>query len=54
MPKEASKHFGEKLRPFLKAIVTSDPNLNYENMNDLPNEIKRAIITHKGKLTPPF
>jgi len=25
MPKEASNHFGEKLFPFAKAVVNSDP-----------------------------
>jgi alpha-aminoadipic semialdehyde synthase len=30
MPKEASNHFGEKLMPFVKAIVNSDPTLPFD------------------------
>jgi alpha-aminoadipic semialdehyde synthase len=30
MPKEASMHFGDKLKPFLKDIVYSNPHLDYE------------------------
>lgn len=54
MPKEASNHFGEKLYPFIKAVALSDSSLPYEEMNDLPLEIKNAIICAHGKLTPPY
>jgi alpha-aminoadipic semialdehyde synthase len=54
MPKEASNHFGEKLFPFVKAIVNSNPELPFEEMNDVPNEIRRAIICCHGKLTPTY
>jgi hypothetical protein len=30
MPKEASNHFGEKLLPFAKAVVLSDPSKPYD------------------------
>lgn len=54
MPKEASNHFGEKLFPFAKAVVNSDPTLPYEQINDIPPEIKNAIICAHGELTPPY
>ncbi len=54
MPKEASNHFGEKLFPFVKAVTYSNPNLPFEEMNDLPNEIRNAIICCHGKLTPNY
>jgi alpha-aminoadipic semialdehyde synthase len=54
MPKEASNHFGEKLMPFVKAVALSDPNLPIEEMNDVPPEIKKAIICCHGKLTPNY
>ena len=54
MPKEASNHFGEKLYPFIKAVALSDINKGYEEMDDIPLEIKNATICHQGKLTPPF
>lgn len=48
MPKEASNHFGEKLFPFAKAVASSDPTKPYEEMNDLPPEIKKAVICAHG------
>ena len=30
MPKEASNHFGEKLMPFVKAIVNSNSSLPFD------------------------
>lgn len=54
MPKEASNHFGERLLPFLKQIVMSDPSKKFEEIDDLPGEIKNAIICVHGQLTPPY
>eukprot|EP00347_Sterkiella_histriomuscorum_P023953 403332813 len=54
MPKEASNHFGEKLLPFVKQVVNSDPNLPFEEQNDLPPEIRNAVICAHGKLTPAY
>jgi hypothetical protein len=54
MPKEASNHFGAALTPFLKAVCSSNQTLPYEEMNDIPLEIKNAMICCHGKLTPPF
>ena len=54
MPKEASNHFGDKLYPFALAAVNSDPTLPFEQMNDLPNEMKNAIICCHGELTPHY
>lgn len=51
MPKEASNHFGERLRPFLKAVACSNPELPFEEQNDLPPEIRRAVTMCHGKLT---
>ena len=31
MPKEASNHFGQKLKPFLKAVAYSNPDLPFED-----------------------
>lgn len=54
MPKEASNHFGEKLFPFVKAVTFSNPDLPFEEMNDIPNEIRNAIICSHGKLAPNY
>ncbi|GAM18563.1 hypothetical protein SAMD00019534_017380 [Acytostelium subglobosum LB1] len=53
-PKEATQWFGDHLSKFMEAVVRSDPTKPYDEMNDLPLEIKRAVITAHGKLTPPF
>jgi len=54
MPKEASNHFGSKLMPFVSKVVKSDFSKPYEQMDDIPAEIKGAIICAHGKLTPEF
>mmetsp|Transcript_27728 Transcript_27728/g.26769 ORF Transcript_27728/g.26769 Transcript_27728/m.26769 type:complete len:418 (+) Transcript_27728:458-1711(+) len=54
MPKEASNYFGSQLKPFLKDVVFSNPQLPFEGMNDLPMEIKNAIICCHGALTPNY
>ena len=48
MPKEASNHFGEKLLPFVKSIALSDPSKTFDQMDDIPAEIKNAIIVCHG------
>ena len=54
MPKEASNHFGEQLLPFVKAIANADPTLPYDQMEDVPPEIRKAIICCHGELTPSY
>lgn len=54
MPKEASNHFGEKLMPFVRDVVFSNPELPFEEMKDLPPEIRNAVICCHGHLTPKF
>lgn len=54
MPKEASNHFGEQLFPFVKAVVNSDPTKPFAEIDDMPNEIKKAMICYQGELTPEF
>lgn len=51
MPTEASDHFGSKLIPFVEAVVRSDFSRPIEEANDLPEEVRNAIITCDGKLT---
>lgn len=54
MPKEASNHFGSKLLPFVEAVVKSDFSKPFAEQTDLPDEIRNAIITAHGKLTPDY
>eukprot|EP01133_Synstelium_polycarpum_P015981 gene15981-19006_t len=53
-PKEATQWFGDHLSTFMEAIVRSDPMKPYDKMDDIPAEIKRAVITSHGSITPPF
>jgi saccharopine dehydrogenase (NAD+, L-lysine-forming) len=53
LPREASAAFGEILRPFLPAIARADYNQPFEKLR-LPPEIKRAVIAHRGQLTPDY
>ena len=53
LPREASEHFSSVLKPFMPALARADFSESFENL-DLPDEIKRAVIVHNGKLTPDF
>ena len=53
LPKEASEAFSNALNPYLKEIVKCDYNQKFDALT-LPAPIKRALILHKGKLTPDF
>jgi len=53
LPREASEHFSSSLLPFLKDLSAADFSLPFENL-DLPPEIMRALIVHKGELTPDY
>lgn len=54
MPKEASNHFGSKLIPFVEAVVRSDFGKPFAEQTDLPEEIRNAVITAHGELTPDY
>ncbi len=53
LPREASRAFGDTLLPFLKDLVSADYSKNYDEL-EIPVEFKKAIIAHKGVLTPDF
>jgi len=54
MPKEASNYFGQNMLPFVEAIVDSNFNAPWEEQTDLPTEIRNAVITCHGELTPNY
>ena len=54
MPTEASNHFGSKLMPFVDSVCKSDISKPFEEQTELPEEIRCAIITANGKLTPSY
>ncbi len=53
LPRESSLFFGNQLIPFVPAIAKADYSEDFELLA-LPPEIKKAVIAHKGKLTPDF
>lgn len=53
LPRESSIAFSEALFKYVPGIAMADFNDSFVNIN-LPNPIKRALILHKGKLTPDF
>jgi hypothetical protein len=46
-------HFSKLLKIWIPQIVKSDPKAPVEELEILP-ELKRAIITVNGKITPNF
>ncbi len=53
IPRESSDEFSRALAPFLPAIVKADWNRPFAEL-DLPAPIKRAVVIHRGELTPDF
>lgn len=53
LPIEASQHFGDSLLHFVPALSRCDWNVPFEDL-ELPEELKRAIIVHRGALTPGY
>lgn len=53
LPRDASLSFGDALLPFISAIASTDFTQNLENLG-LPSAIRKALILHKGRLTPEY
>lgn len=53
LPRDASRRFSHALRGFVSAIAHADYGLPFEALA-LPPEIERAVITHRGQLTPAY
>lgn len=53
LPRESSQKFSGALIHYLEPIVHCDFNADYLKL-ELPDAIKRALIVHKGQLTPPY
>lgn len=53
LPRESSQHFSSSLKPYVKQFSDCDFKDEFENLN-LSEEIKIAVIVHKGKLTTPY
>ncbi len=53
LPRESSRAFSDALVDFVPDIAAADYNLDFESLN-VPAPFKRAMILHRGKLTPDF
>ncbi len=53
LPRESSIAFSNALLPYVKAIAAADYNVPFADL-DIPGPVKRAMILHKGRLTPEF
>jgi alpha-aminoadipic semialdehyde synthase len=53
LPREASEEFSKALAQFLPVLAKTDFSLPFDRL-DLPPELKRAVIVHRGRLTPDY
>lgn len=53
LPREASASFSNALIHYLKPIVDCDFDESFANL-EIPKPIKKALILHKGELTPDY
>lgn len=53
LPVDASQHFGDALLRFVPPLARCDFSVPYDRLA-LPDELKRAVVVHRGVLTPPF
>jgi alpha-aminoadipic semialdehyde synthase len=53
LPRESSAYFSGALKGFIPAVAEADYNVSFDELA-LPPEIKRAVIVHKGELTPDY
>jgi len=53
LPRDASEAFSSALSPFVPAIASADYSVAFGDLR-LPSEILRAVILHRGKLTPEY
>jgi len=53
LPRESSEHFSAVLRDMVPALAAADWQADFEAL-DLPSQLKKAVIVHKGELTPAY
>lgn len=53
VPVDASQHFGDALLRFLPALARCDWQQPFETLA-LKDEIRRAVVVHRGRLTPSY
>jgi alanine dehydrogenase len=53
LPVDASEHFGDALLRFVPPMARCDWSRPLAEL-ELPDEISRALVVHRGRLTPPY
>jgi alpha-aminoadipic semialdehyde synthase len=53
LPVDASQHFGDALSRFVPALARCDWSQPFDDL-DLQDEIRRAVVVHRGHLTPRY
>ncbi len=53
LPAEATRHFGDQLLRFLPAVARCEWERPLKAL-ELPDELRRAVIVHRGELTPDY
>lgn len=53
LPRESSEHFSRVLRDMIAPLAMADFAGDFGSLN-LPSYLKKAVITHRGELTPNF
>jgi alanine dehydrogenase len=53
LPRDASVDFSHVLAAFIPAIARADYSVPFEDL-ELPPELKRAVIVHRGELAPAY
>ena len=53
LPRESSEHFSKVLRDMVPALGQADFGSDFEGLH-LPPHLKKAVITHRGELTPNY
>jgi len=53
LPRESSAYFSGILKGFVPAIASADYSADFSDL-DLPAPLKRAMIAHRGELTPDY
>jgi saccharopine dehydrogenase (NAD+, L-lysine-forming) len=53
LPRDASVYFSNVLKEFVPAITLADYGVEFEHLA-LPDPIKKALVLHRGKLTPEY
>ena len=53
LPRESSEAFSDALYPYVEAVAEADFSTDFDQLK-LPMPLKKALIVHKGELTPDY